>query len=225
METMTKHPEPQRWISSTGILALSWTQYSTFALESASAADHAATERMLPRRSAEFTIGRLCARTAIRALGGGHEELGRLPNGAVDWPRGWTGSITHSQGVAIACVGRTTLIRGIGVDIEPNVPLPAESALALAQDRFVGTAAGLQDQGSRLGFSAREAAFKALSAIGRSVPILAMTVTVWMDTQRAGRFVVELPGDSDEQLEGRWWVLAGTFVMTAAIIPEQNIRR
>ncbi|WP_198318393.1 hypothetical protein [Arthrobacter sp. YN] len=162
-------------------------------------------------------MGRLCARTSIAALGGSHVELGRLPNGAVDWPAGWTGSISHSRGVAVACVGSSTRVRAIGVDVEPNAPLPRETSRAVAHDCFIGRAAGLQASGSRVGFSARESAFKALSAIGRAMPILSMTVTVAMETTQHGLFTVHLNDDTNVPLQGRWHVV-NSMVMTTVII-------
>lgn len=124
--------------------------------------------------------------------------------------------------MVIACVARTTLLDGIGVDLEPNIPLPEASFRALAKDCFIGPATRLQAEGSRLGFSAREAAFKALSAVQRAVPILSMTVTVTMETQKGGQFVVSIPGASDDHVEGRWWLVAGSFLLTAAIVREQD---
>jgi 4'-phosphopantetheinyl transferase EntD len=228
MEIMTRsadrgtsgHP-PHTWTSSLDVLAWSWTSDATTALAAATGADGDAMQGMSPRRAADFSMGRLCARKSIAALGGSRVELGRLPNGAVDWPAGWTGSISHSRGVAVACVGSSTRVRAIGVDIEPHAPLPRETSRAVAHDCFIGRAAGLQASGSRVGFSARESAFKALSAIGRAMPILSMTVTVAMETTQHGRFTVHLNDDTNVPLQGRWHVV-NSMVMTTVIIGEPN---
>ncbi|MDQ1128969.1 4'-phosphopantetheinyl transferase [Microbacterium sp. SORGH_AS_0888] len=214
---------PQTWVSSTGLLAVSWSNDAVHDLDGSPATNHAITTTMSSHRAAEFAIGRVCARTAIQTLGGRHENLERLPDGSVAWPNGWTGSITHTRRVVIACVARTTLLHGIGVDLEPNLPLPEASSLALAKDCFVGPAAELQAEGSRVGFSAREAAFKALSSIQRLVPILSMTVTVMMETQDGGQFVVSIPGASVDHVEGRWWLVAESFLLTAAIVRERDV--
>lgn len=206
--------------SKDGKLALSWTQGLGSGIANATAADRVVMQGMSPRRAAEFSTGRLCARTALAALGGGdHGELRRLPNGAVDWPAGWTGSITHSRDVAVACVGSTTLFRGVGVDVEPDAPMPRESSFAVARDKFIGPAARLLASGSRVGFSARESTFKALSAIGHNVPILTMVVTVWMQTPERGRFAVEIEDATRGMVEGRWLLLTDSMLMTTVIIP------
>ncbi|ASN19704.1 hypothetical protein CGK93_08390 [Arthrobacter sp. YN] len=68
-----------------------------------------------------------------------------------------------------------------------------------------------------MGFSARESAFKALSAIGRAMPILSMTVTVAMETTQHGLFTVHLNDDTNVPLQGRWHVV-NSMVMTTVII-------
>lgn len=79
---------PQTWVSSTGRLALSWSNDAVRDLDGFATSDCATAATMSPQRAAEFTMGRVCARTAIRTLGGGHEDLGRLPNGSIAWPSG-----------------------------------------------------------------------------------------------------------------------------------------
>lgn len=135
---------PQVWVSSTGFLALAWKKVIIRNSPGFSVFEHAETQRMSSERAANFIAGRVCARAAIEALGGSSGELKRLSNGSVCWPHGWTGSITHSQGTVIVVVAKTTLLRGIGVDIEPNLPLPKDSAFVLRRDCFIGSAKKLQ---------------------------------------------------------------------------------
>ena len=76
-------------------------------------------------RRREFALGRACARQCMRMLdvpvapvliGAGREPL---------WPAGLVGSITHTGPFAAAAVGRTPALRGIGLDAEPDAPLPS----------------------------------------------------------------------------------------------------
>ncbi|WP_418908738.1 4'-phosphopantetheinyl transferase family protein [Glutamicibacter endophyticus] len=174
---------------------------------------------MSQKRSEEFLMGRYCARTAISALGGSHAQLNRKSDGAVEWPSAWTGSISHSQGVAIAQVGRRELIRAIGIDIEPVAPLPIEIARAFACDQFIGATSKKLAAGTRVGFSAREAAYKALSALGHQVSILSMQAIVWADAPDFGRFAIDSPEAKVYGLQGQWWVLDEAFLVTSVVIP------
>ena len=55
-------------------------------------------------RQWEFTAGRLCAVQAIRGLGGSETEIPVGERGEPIWPKGFVGSITHTQGYAAAAV-------------------------------------------------------------------------------------------------------------------------
>ena len=77
--------------------------------------------RAVPKRQEEFIGGRFCALQALRQAGWGASELYKIgvgTDGAPLWPQGWIGSITHSQGLASAAVGRISEVRGIGIDSE-----------------------------------------------------------------------------------------------------------
>ena len=75
--------------------------------------------RAVQKRRDEFIRGRLAARGALRALGEIpvpilRNEDGRSPR----WPDGIVGSITHTEGVALAAVARTDTTSAIGMDLE-----------------------------------------------------------------------------------------------------------
>jgi 4'-phosphopantetheinyl transferase EntD len=71
-----------------------------------------------PKRIAEFTGGRLCARHALIELGIDAGPIAIDANRTPRWPDGATGSITHTHGFCGAVVGLTSTIRSVGVDAE-----------------------------------------------------------------------------------------------------------
>jgi len=78
-----------------------------------------------PRRRAEFAAGRSCARAALATLGVAAGPILPGPAGQPLWPAGVTGSITHTAGYQACAVGRTADVAAIGIDAEPDAPLPA----------------------------------------------------------------------------------------------------
>lgn len=115
-------------------------------------------------RRREFTLGRACARQCMRALDRGTAPVlvgaGREPV----WPAGLVGSITHTGTFAAAAVASITALRGIGLDAEPDAPLPQgvlERIGTVDERRWVGRVdrAVLAHPG-RVLFCAKEATYK-----------------------------------------------------------------
>jgi 4'-phosphopantetheinyl transferase EntD len=82
-------------------------------------------ERAVPSRQSEFATVRTCARLGLQDLGaavGSPILPGR--HGAPVWPPGIVGSMTHCAGYRAAAVGHAHPILSIGIDAEPNAPLP-----------------------------------------------------------------------------------------------------
>ena len=88
-------------------------------------AEEAALRTAGPRRRAEFAAGRSCARAALATLGVPAGPILPGPAGQPLWPAGMTGSITHCAGYQACAVARTTDVAAIGIDAEPDAPLPA----------------------------------------------------------------------------------------------------
>lgn len=80
--------------------------------------------RATEKRRQEFTTGRECARGALAALGVSASPILRGYRGAPQWPDGVVGTITHCAGYCGAAVARTQDLLTIGLDAEPNAPLP-----------------------------------------------------------------------------------------------------
>jgi len=72
-----------------------------------------------PKRRLDFVAGRYCALKALEKSGVKNcRGIGVRTNGAPDWPQGWTGSITHTDGFASAAVVRADSLHGLGIDSE-----------------------------------------------------------------------------------------------------------
>ena len=67
--------------------------------------------------------GRLCAVQAIRGLGGSETEIPVGERGEPIWPKGFVGSITHTQGYAAAAVALRSEVITVGIDAETNDPV------------------------------------------------------------------------------------------------------
>jgi 4'-phosphopantetheinyl transferase EntD len=53
-------------------------------------------------------------------------ELPRSASRAPQWPPGFVGSLAHDHEFAVAAVAPTHALRGVGIDIEPALPLPED---------------------------------------------------------------------------------------------------
>ena len=92
--------------------------------------------------------------------------LERHADGRPVWPRDVTGSIAHTDTVAVAAVSlRTERIAAVGVDVERAAALPAEDAVVVlaADERARVAAHDRPDWFATLVWSAKESAFKAWS--------------------------------------------------------------
>jgi 4'-phosphopantetheinyl transferase EntD len=123
-------------------------------------------------RRREFITARRCARAALRAYGYPDAPIRNGPKREPQWPAGISGSITHCAGYRAAAVARTADISLLGIDAEPNGPLPegiAESITVPGEldmlDRLTGTHPGTQ--WGRLLFSAKESVYKAWFPVTR----------------------------------------------------------
>ncbi|WP_306208293.1 4'-phosphopantetheinyl transferase family protein [Actinoplanes sp. RD1] len=119
----------------------------------------------VPKRRAEFTTVRHCARTALAGLGVAPVPILRGERGAPIWPAGIVGSMTHCAGYRAAAVARSSDLAGVGIDAEPAGPLP-EGVLDLVtlpdeRAHLAGLAAARPDVWwERLLFSAKESVYK-----------------------------------------------------------------
>ena len=178
--------------------------------------------RAVPKRRAEFTTARGCARRALTQLGFPPVPILSEPSGAPVWPDAVVGSITHCVGYRAAAVGRSEYLRGLGIDAEPNQPLPpgtdglvlrARERAELEKLRSVRPAV----HWDRLVFSAKEAAFKAWYP--RTERWLEFD-DAWVGFDDGDHFTVTIAPDSLTHyvMNGRW-VLDSGLLLTAVADP------
>ncbi len=87
-------------------------------------------QRATLKRQIEFIAGRRCAERALRAAGCANAALLAIANDRQPlWPAGYTGSISHSDGLAIAAVGASPDI-AVGLDVQGRLSPGQAEALA-----------------------------------------------------------------------------------------------
>lgn len=128
-------------------------------------AEAALIAKAVDTRRREFTTARRCARRALAGLGAPAAPLLPGPHGAPRWPAGTLGSITHCAGYRAAVAARPEAVAALGIDAEPNEPVPEGvlGAIALPGElRHVGELARTvpEVRWDRLLFSAKEAVYK-----------------------------------------------------------------
>lgn len=80
--------------------------------------EHQLVKAATPRRQAEFTTGRHCARLALHHMGIEPQPILKDPAGAPLWPQGIVGSISHTQDLIAAVVARRQKVLAVGIDVE-----------------------------------------------------------------------------------------------------------
>jgi 4'-phosphopantetheinyl transferase EntD len=134
--------------------------------------ERAALGRAVEKRRREFVTARACARQALAQLGLAPSPIANGERGAPIWPAGVVGSITHCAGYRACAVAPAELFLGVGIDAEPNAPLPdgvlSEIARAEERPRLVDLAhAQPAVSWDRLLFSAKEAVYKVWFPLAR----------------------------------------------------------
>jgi 4'-phosphopantetheinyl transferase EntD len=116
-------------------------------------------------RRHEFALGRTCARRALAALGVGPVAIPVGLRRQPVWPAGFTGSITHCRGYCAAAVTRAGEAGSVGIDAEPDEPLPDGvcDLVLRPEERRVASELGAGPAWDRLLFSIKEAVYKAWS--------------------------------------------------------------
>jgi 4'-phosphopantetheinyl transferase EntD len=135
-------------------------------------AEERAIRNAVVKRRSEFATVRHCARLALANLGIDAGPIAPGQRGAPAWPPGVVGSMTHCQAYRAAAVARDADVRGLGIDAEPNQPLP-EGVLDLvssaAERRHLDGLAADEPTiaWDRLLFSAKESIYKTWFPLAR----------------------------------------------------------
>jgi len=174
----------------------------------------------------DFVKGRdLLAR--LLAQFGCTTRVPRLPDGAPDWPEGFTGSLSRGADWAIGIVTRKDGERRVGIDTEPVRPLAEIARYAgtflSEKERAVCQASARvpENVGLSLGFSAKETAMKAFSSPQSPiVPFDAFTIT----GLRPSTAKVTIQSGRGASIEGTTvqvqWMLFRGHVLTYLLYPE-----
>jgi 4'-phosphopantetheinyl transferase EntD len=186
-------------------------------------AEQAAVAGAVEKRRREFATGRWCARQALSRLG--------VPAVAVPvgerrepcWPPGVVGAITHCAGYRAAIVARTEAYASVGLDAEPDGPLPdgvlAAVSLPAERDQLAALPAGVPWE--RLLFSAKESVYKAWFPLARRwLDFTECRLDLRPDGTFAARLLVDGPVAG---FTGRWRVADG-LVVTVITLPAQRLR-
>ncbi|GAA4462688.1 4'-phosphopantetheinyl transferase family protein [Phytohabitans houttuyneae] len=154
--------------------------------------EEAIVARAVDKRRREFTTVRGCARQALASLG--YEPVPILPGqrGAPQWPAGIVGTMTHCEGYRGCALALASDVRTLGVDAEPDAPLPdgVLEAIALAEELAMLRDLDARAPGvhwDRLLFSAKEAVYKAWFPLA----------VKWLDFSEA-RIVIDPDGGTFE---------------------------
>jgi 4'-phosphopantetheinyl transferase EntD len=179
-------------------------------------------------RRREFVTARRCAREALAKLGYAPAPIRRGPNREPIWPADVVGSITHTTGFRAAAVAPNSALSSLGIDVEPNGPLPDGVGERVMVDDEPEMLAALAHacpatHWGRLLFSAKESVYKAWRPLtGRWLDFKEARLTI----DPAGFFTAKLlvddtPSDNRPpltELHGRFLVAQG-YVATVVTAP------
>lgn len=189
-------------------------------------AEEALISRAVEKRRREFVTTRHLARQAMGKLGVPSAAVLRGERGAPLWPQGVVGSLAHCDGYRGAVLAYSMQVRSLGIDAEPNGPLPNGVLPAVsieAERRWLSTQSSDGPvHWDRVLFCAKEATYKAWFPLtGRWLGFEDAHITFAAESATSGTFRSQLlvPGDTPSgaplaSFDGRWLV-AGGLILTA----------
>lgn len=190
--------------------------------------EEAMVERAVEKRRREFATARACARDALVELGQPRGAILSGPKGEPLWPVGIVGSITHCEGYRASAVARSSELRTLGVDAEPDQPLPDGllGDIALPEERVLLRELAREAPGThwdRLLFSIKESIYKAWFPLAeRWLGFEDAVVAIdWRKQQFSAHLLVPGPLVEGRELRGfhgRWLAVDG-LVMAAIALP------
>lgn len=183
--------------------------------------ERAAVSEAVDMRKGEFGDARWCAHQALKELGVSTQQaILRGERGMPLWPAGFTGSLTHTDGLRAAVAAPIREVRSMGLDAEPAQPLPDGVMSQIALPSEVETVERFRAQGNmwadRLLFCAKEATYKCWFPLTRR----------WLGFEEA-EIELRIDGSFTSHLlarptpaayfEGRW-VVRGGYVIASAYL-------
>ena len=123
------------------------------------------TQNLNPKVLELFCMGRHAAHLGLQLLGAKDLEIKRGPKREPIWPKGFVGSIAHTEGLAVAAVAKRELVMGLGVDVElcsRDFRMPIEEKVANPlEQKWILEKPELRRERLLALCSAKEAVFKA----------------------------------------------------------------
>lgn len=175
------------------------------------------------RRRRQFAAGRQLARCALQQLGQPVDALGvRDQRQGPAWPEGLVGSITHTDGLAVAIAAQRASLAGVGVDAEQHTPLSDAVADHVLLPAEAARWPGGQPEAMAV-FAAKEAIYKSFAPC----PAPQARALAFRDVEivPAPTGFAALPQSARAKglpawpaLRGHWWVF-GDHVLALALRP------
>ncbi len=155
------------------------------------------------KRQLELCTGRYCAHCALEKIGYPNIPVLRDDHGAPIWPKGATGSISHSGDITAAVVASSNIVQGIGFDIQnKRMPFPSRVLSILFHSKeiapFLAVPPQISDLYAYAVFSAKESVIKCFyTAFGDLVDLnnIVLEMNLWN-----GKFIAFISDDRNCKL-------------------------
>lgn len=193
--------------------------------------EEAVVGQAVEKRQREFTTARACAREALARLGQPPRPILSGPKGEPLWPPGIVGSITHCDGYRACAVAPASEWMTIGIDAEPDLPLPDGllADIALPEERVLLRDLAQRAPGThwdRLLFCIKESIYKAWFPLAeRWLGFEDAVVAIdWERQGFAARVLVPGPVIDGRELRSfhGGWLAADGLLMAAIALPAER---
>jgi 4'-phosphopantetheinyl transferase EntD len=193
--------------------------------------EEAMVRRAVASRRREFATARACARAALEPWDLSQRAIPTTPSGAPQWPVGIVGSITHCVGYRACAVASVRDVVAIGIDAEPDEPLPGSLLRDVAVRREREWVTDLlrsvpEVRWDRLLFCIKEAVYKAWHPLAeRRLDFDQAVISLDLSSGSfTARLLVSGPPVDDvplAALSGRWMARDG-IVLAAIALPRRS---
>lgn len=174
-------------------------------------------------RQREFATGRVLARRLLEDLGIRRGPLRVGPDRVPVWPDSVVGSISHAGGYCAVVVAKRPPVHGLGVDIEPALPLEPELWPYISTKRELAWITARANPGVlvRLIFSAKESAYKCFYPLLRQFWTF-QDVEIELEFTE-GQFEATLPGpQSSLSVHAGAFRITSGFIVTGMLLGEDG---
>lgn len=195
--------------------------------------EEALIARAVDKRKREFRAGRHAAQALFQSLGINHPHLLKGKQREPAWPKGWVGSISHTDGFCAVVLASTDVAISIGLDVELSTPLnPELRELICRPEEMIQIDALKRQHGAglpleKLIFSAKESIHKVYFPLNfHTLDFLDACIEVnWKEGSFCGRILNPEPAPliPITHLQGRF-MLKDRWIFTAIVLPADNLK-